>query len=101
MGDGNRMIDHTDLQYLKKDLYVLIQSCLEDYEDVEVNSRYRCSNSLCTRVRLEQSWRTVPLDSIREPAFVIPEDSMQLSTATIDHFAILPKDGWQETFLSS
>ena len=101
VGNGNRMIDHTDLQYIKKDLYVLIQSCLEDYEDVEVNSRYRCSNSLCTRVRLEQSWRIVPLDSIREPAFVIPEDSTQLSTATIDHFAISPKDGWQETFLSS
>lgn len=95
------MSDDPDLQYLKKDLYVLIQSCLEEYEDVEENSRYRRRDINCKRLRLEQSWRIVPCEAIRDPIFVIPEEVTQKDASVIDHYVINSKSDWRKFFLTS
>ena len=39
---GNHdLLNHPDIQYLRKDKYVVIQTALEDFEDLEPNQRYR------------------------------------------------------------
>ena len=92
---------HPDIRYLKKERYVVIQTALESFEDRECNARYRVDNPLCERLRLEQSWRIVPLDSIVAPAFVVPECTDQTTQSTIEHVLIKDKLEWSEIFLSN
>ena len=94
------MRNHPDLQYLKKEMYVVIQTSLEDFEDLETNHRYRSKDELSRRIRLEQSWRIVPVTSITAPVFVIPEDETQMNMSTIDHFWVREKLEWPGLFLS-
>ena len=94
------MRNHPDLQYLKKEMYVVIQTSLEDFEDLETNHRYRSKDEMSRRIRLEQSWRIVPVTSITAPVFVIPEDETQMNMSTIDHFWVREKLEWPGLFLS-
>ena len=91
--------NHPDIQYLRKDKYVVIQTALEDFEDLEPNQRYRVEERIARQIRLEQSWRIVPLQSIVGPTFVIPEAVEQNGHAVVDHVMILPKSRWHEEFL--
>ena len=94
----NHVANHPDIQYLKKDKYVVIQTSLEDFEDNARSDRYRREDKLASRIRLEQAWRIVPITSIRFPIFVIPEDESQKNKDTIDHFVIQDKLEWSELF---
>ena len=93
------LLNHPDIQYLRKDKYVVIQTALEDFEDLEPNQRYRVDEKIARRIRLEQSWRIVPLQSIVGPTFVIPEAVEQNAPAVVDHVMVLPKSRWPDEFL--
>ena len=91
--------NHPDFEYLKNEMYVLIQSCLEDFEDNAPNSRFRKDGPISKRVRLESTWRIIPVEAIAGPAFVIPEDITQKQRTTVEHFIVNPKQSWSDKFL--
>lgn len=108
-GDNNRNVDedaeandiraHPDILYLKKERYVIIQTALEPFEDNIPNTRYRVENMIAQRLRMEQSWRIVPLDALVAPAFVIPETMNKDDVSVVDHVLIREKKQWSDLFL--
>ena len=97
--EQNHIRAHPDILYLKKERYVIIQTALEPFEDNNPNSRYRVENIVAQRLRLEQSWRIVPIDALVAPAFVIPESLNQKDVSVVDHVLIKEKKHWSDLFL--
>ena len=54
---------------------------------------------IAERLRLEQSWRIVPLDALVGPAFVVPESHNKNDVSVIDHVLIKEKKQWSGLFL--
>ena len=54
---------------------------------------------MAQRLRLEQSWRIVPLEALVAPAFVLPESIDQNDASVIEHVLIKKKSEWSEIFL--
>ena len=98
---NNRQNDRNEIHYLNQDKFVLLQSALFDEEDNDQNDVYRIEDKLIKRIRLEDTWRLLPIETISHPIHVMMENTKQVSDENSKEYFVLKDNAkWSNMFLN-